>query len=171
MIEVKIEGLAELQKALMALPVELHAGPVQRSVSAAARIVQKQAQQNVPILFEKGSYTGVNKANVLKRRKPGTLRKAIRVGRSKIGSSDVQKMYNVFVKPISKGVKRKFKGAGRDNPDDPYYWAVWEFGNQVNNSRPFLRPAFDRKKEEALRVMIDKLGKEIAKAAKKLKIR
>lgn len=171
MIEVKIEGLDELRKALMALPKELHAGPLQRSVSAAARVIQKQARQNVPVLFEKGSYTGVNKVNVLKRRKPGTLRKAIRVGKSRMGSSDVQKMYNVFVKPVSKGVRRNFKGPGRNNPDDPYYWKVWEFGNQVNNSRPFLRPAFDRKKDEALRVMVDKLRKEIDKAGKKKKIR
>jgi HK97 gp10 family phage protein len=83
----------------------------------------------------------------------------------------VQTTYNVYVRALSRAVRRKFKkggGRGQDNPDDPYYWKVWEFGNGINKSKPFLRPAFDTTHSKQIQVMADKLREGIARVEKKL---
>jgi len=168
MIEMKIEGLEQLRNALLSLPDELHQKELKHATAAMARVVRDRAQNIVPALFDTGEYTETQKRAVLKRRRPGTLRENIRVGFSKLGSSKVQVTYNVYVKKVSKG---KFKGKGRDNPDDPYYWAVWEFGNSINSSRPFLRPAFDQTRSAQLEQFYKRLSKGIERAAKRLRIR
>jgi HK97 gp10 family phage protein len=162
MMKVKIEGLTELREALMQLPEELRKGPRKKAVTAAAIVVRDNAKSRVPVLKQPK-----------KGRKPGTLRNAIRVGWSKMGSSSVQDMVNVFVKELSKGASRQFKKltgkASNQNPDDPFYWKVWEFGNGINNSRPFLRPAFDSKKYQAVTVMASAMWKAIERAAMKVR--
>ena len=47
-------------------------------------------------------------------------------------------------------------------------WGALEFGNENQAARPFLRPAFDAKKQTALDVIIAKLKDGVAKAQAKL---
>lgn len=49
-----------------------------------------------------------------------------------------------------------------------YYAHLVEFGSSKLPPRPFMRPALDAKAEEALKVIADKLAKEITRAARKL---
>lgn len=49
-----------------------------------------------------------------------------------------------------------------------YYAHLVEFGSSKQSPHPFMRPALDSKASEALKVIAEKLAKEIAKAAKKL---
>ena len=49
-----------------------------------------------------------------------------------------------------------------------FYAHLVEFGSIHAAPHPFMRPAFDTKKEEALRIIGPKLGKEIEKQARKL---
>jgi HK97 gp10 family phage protein len=48
-----------------------------------------------------------------------------------------------------------------------WYWLFIEFGTEKMPARPFLRPAFEARKEEALRVFQTALGKAIKRAARK----
>ena len=54
------------------------------------------------------------------------------------------------------------KGSGR------YYAHLVEFGHSKSSPRPFMRPALESKAKEALKVIAEKLAKEILKAAQKL---
>ena len=170
-VTVKVEGLAQLRQALLRFPEELQKGPVKHAVAQTAIVVRDAARAIVPLLGERGNYTAAQMRAILKRRKPGTLRNAIRAGFSRRDSSRVQTTYNVYVRALSRAARRKFKkggGAGRNNPDDPYYWKAWEFGNSVNRSRPFLRPAFDTTHGRQLAVMEEKLREGIKRVEKKL---
>jgi len=170
-VTVKVEGLAQLREALLRFPEELQKGPVKHAVAQTAIVVRDAAREIVPILGETGNYTAKQMQSILKRRKPGVLRAAIRAGFSKRDSSKVQTTYNVYVRTLSRAARRKFKkagGQGRNNPDDAWYWKIWEFGNGVNRSRPFLRPAFDTTHSRQLAVMEKKLREGIQRVEKKL---
>lgn len=140
MIEAKIEGLAELKKALDALPKELHAGPLRAAVGAAAKVVQDAAKQSAPV-------------------DDGTLKRAIYRTRSKTGSSAVQEMAIVGVR-----FGRKYRRRGQD----AWYWRFLEFGTKKAPARPFLRPGFESTKSQQLAVMQARLKAAIARAAAKV---
>ena len=53
------------------------------------------------------------------------------------------------------------------NPDDPYYWRFVEFGTSKMPAKPFLRPAFTAKKEQASREIIMTLQDEILRGGRK----
>jgi HK97 gp10 family phage protein len=151
-----------MKAALEQFPRKLHAIALRRAVAAGAIVIRDDARSRVPILKKPD-----------KRRKPGTLRNAIRVGRSKLDSSRVQETYNVYVNVLSKGVIRRFKQrtgkSSRDNPNDAYYWKVWEFGNGVNNTHPFLRPAFDARWRDAASVIASTLRANIGRVVESLR--
>lgn len=170
-IQVKVDGLAELRTALKKLPEELQKKELKRAVSAGAVIVRDVARASVPLL-DVSKYPPSQQRAILRRRKPGTLRRSIVVGFSKVDSSKVQVTYNIFVRRPSRSSIAKFKKAtgkgGRENPDDPYYWTVWEFGDGVNRSHPFLRPAFNSTIRRQITALADRLRVGIERQAKKL---
>jgi HK97 gp10 family phage protein len=47
---------------------------------------------------------------------------------------------------------------------DAFYWRFFEFGSSKMAARPFIRPSFDSKKDEALRAMRTKLAEKISEA-------
>lgn len=140
MIEVKVEGLAELNKALQQLPKELQKGPLRAAVNGAASVVQKQAKANAPI-------------------DDGVLKKAIYRTRSKSASSAVQETAIVGVR-----FGRRYRRRGQD----AWYWRFIEFGTKNQTARPFIRPAFESTKQAQLAMMQKRLTAAIKRAAKKL---
>jgi len=58
--------------------------------------------------------------------------------------------------------KKQPGGSGTKN------WGALEFGNENQAARPFLRPAFEAKKMEALNVITQKLRDGVAKIQAKL---
>lgn len=161
----KMEGLEEIRRALRKLPEELQAKELAHACRKGGAIIRDDAKPRVlPDLREPD-----------KRRKPGTLRKAIRstAGRrhGSVGSAFV------YVRRLGKKAIAKFKAARRalgqrikssDNPDDPFYWSVLEFSSSSKKARPFLRPAFEAKKVAAAESIKDNLRKGIEKQAAKL---
>jgi HK97 gp10 family phage protein len=143
MIELKIEGLDELRRALLQLPKELRKGPLRSAVSAGARIVQRKAAELAPI-------------------DEGTLKKAIYRTRSREGSSSVQEMAIVGVR-----YGKRFRRRGLD----AWYWRFIEFGTRKMRARPFMRPAFEQTKPEQLEAIRKRLGAAIERAAAKLRVR
>ena len=126
--EIKVNGLAQLEKTLKALPDRLGKKVVMQALRKAANVIKKDAQNRVPVLKEATPY-----------RNPGTVKKAIKVRKSK------QDKYGVYVgvKPLAVKKIMEFKGDSAQNPNDPYYWWQLEFGNVNMPAHPFLRPAFE----------------------------
>ena len=104
------------------------------------------------------------------RRKPGTIKRAIRASRSKInkGQRGLYEMI-VRVKPLKQKIRNRFKQttgrAGKDNPNDPYYWWWVEFGTSKMPAKPFLRPAFSQTKQEQLEIMRKRMASSLARIA------
>lgn len=62
----------------------------------------------------------------------------------------------------SAGVRIKSKSPAR------FYWHLQEFGASHHAAQPFLRPAFDEKARESIRVFKKQMGQRIEKEARKL---
>lgn len=53
-------------------------------------------------------------------------------------------------------------------PDDKFYYpSVVEYGSRNMPAKPFMRPAFDRTKDEALTIVGDEMGKNIVRTLKR----
>ena len=52
-----------------------------------------------------------------------------------------------------------------------FYFLFLEFGTEKMRARPFLRPAFEQRKEDALNVIVNEMQAGLARAERKLGIR
>lgn len=156
--EINVLGLKELQSTLNKLPARLGEKVVRAALRSAAQVMRKDAQSRAPVL--KDPKWG---------RKPGTLKKAITIKRSK------RDKYGVFLTVMGLSAKKikAFKGGsvGKDtayNPDDPWYWRFLEFGTSTREAHPFLAPAFEAKKFESLRRFEEFAKRRVVREAEKL---
>lgn len=105
-------------------------------------------------------------------RKTGSLIKNIAIKRERnVPANTVQ--YNVGVRHGREFGKRKnvvkYLAVGRKGrivtkyKDDPFYWRFLEFGTKNITARPFIAPALERKRAEAIKAMESVLDKEILK--------
>jgi len=156
----KIEGLDGLRLALQELPKEVAKKVLSNAVSKGARVVRDEAKQIVPTLKVPD-----------KRRTAGLLKRMLRVVRGK-RRSDTESASFVAVRGLSNKKIAAFKKAtgkkGADNPLDPFYWSILEFGKSSRTAHPFIRPAFNRKKEVAAKAIGTELDKGIQKIARQL---
>jgi HK97 gp10 family phage protein len=157
-IGVKVSGLAELQKALNDLPIQVQGRPLKAAVSAAAKVIQDEAIKRAP------------------QGETGNLRKAIYRTRSRSGSAIGKETYLVAVRKgkatyadTTKNRRLRRVGKKYTTAGEAYYWRFLEFGTSKMPAKPFLRPAFESQKERALEVLQRKLGDAIMKTAAKLK--
>lgn len=150
MIEVRVEGLAELRKALLELPVELHKGPLRAAVSAGAKVVQDKAIALAP------------------EGETGTLKRSIYRTRSRQGSSAVQETAIVGVRSGKKFAEKQKKDGTTTKSRDAFYWRFLEFGTWDIKAGPFMRPAFDTTKAQQLEAIREKLASSIQRIAAKL---
>ncbi len=160
MAEVQMHGLEALKQTLNALPVKLGERVVRAALRAGAQTIRKQAQVNAPVLQDPDP-----------RRKAGTVKASVTVRKSKKSKYGVY----VSVKPLTgkqilsyrqaNGAK---KGKGANNPNDPFYWVFQEFGTAHHAASPFMRPAYEEKKYEALQQFEAILKKRVVKESEKI---
>jgi HK97 gp10 family phage protein len=161
-VSVHIAGMRELLAGLQQLPAELGKSAIYAALGGAGRIVRDDAKARAPVL--KSTARG---------RKPGTVRDAIRVSRSKQNKGQ-RGLWEVIVrvKPLKGKAVGKFKQAtglaAALNPDDPFYWWFLEFGTSKMPARPFLRPAFESTKAAQLEAMRKRMQAGIERGARKI---
>lgn len=168
MEEVTVLGLAELRDLLQQeLPEEIQTKALQSSLAKAARPIVKEARNRVPV-------------------KTGAVRRAITSGKSR--KSTKQKAVRI-IGVNTKRINRPPTLNGRSRWADRYYWKQLEFGRAAYTSkrnlgtpdrgffgrqfravpaRPFLRPAFESRKHEALETFRKVMAGEINKTAARL---
>lgn len=155
--ELEVKGLDDLRAAMQQMPDRIRKRAVGKALRAAARIVRDEARAQAPVLSAPA-----------KNRRPGVLRRAIAIRRSKIAAR--QRLVGVFVnvRPLqsvlagTKSATRKaaLGPAGANNPNDPFYWRFVEFGTRKMRAQPFLAAAA-RKLPQAADVFISVAGDEI----------
>lgn len=161
MTTARISGLPELKAALAGIAPKLRVRALRNSLTAGARLIQKEARRLAPVL----KLTTYGGAYAYRKgyRKPGTVRKAISVRTSKLSKRQGDVGVFVNVRPV-KGAAR-----GARSYKDPYYWRWMEFGwntgNVAKGGQEFLQGGA-KKLGAALDVFIAKIGPQIAKLNK-----
>ena len=147
--EIRIRGLNEINTALRQLPGRMDKKLLDRGLIEGAKLIRDDARARVPLLQHPDP-----------RRLRGTIQKAIRAGRVRPEGRYRATVW-VRVRPLTRRQMARFKkkrgSGGQNNPRDPYYWAWVEFGTSKMSARPFMRPAFESKKLEAVHTAVDTL--------------
>lgn len=151
-----VAGLKELQQALKELPDRISKNVLRGAVAAGAAIIRKEAIARAPV------YTGsVAEGHP----PPGTLKRSIYQKQILEYSNLTQQMFYVGVRH---GKKYQKQGKKRNLSQDAYYAKWVEFGTSKMPAHPYLRPAFEAKKNDAVQSIKDYLAKRIPEEAAKL---
>lgn len=151
-VTVHVGGLAELEKKLLNLPDKVNRRVLAKAVSDGAAVIRDEMRVRAP------QYTGeVSQGHP----PPGTLKKAVFMSHSHTSHLG----YEAFVVGVRHGKTRQHVGKAGKNLD-AYYFRFVEFGTKFMTPRPFMRPAFDVKKEAALVAITTSLAEGISQAAK-----
>lgn len=136
---IHVDGLAELERKMKGLPLKVARNALRSAVRAGASIVRKDAMKRAPVGTGRLKKRGI----VISRQRDKSPR-----------------FRETFVVRIRAGKKERSKDR------DAFYWFFFEFGTIKMPAQPFLRPAFESKKYEALTAMAAKLGERIQKFAR-----
>ena len=155
---VKIEGLDELARALKELPQRVARNGLRAAVYAGARVIRDEAKLKAPVAI---AALGPDQPP------PGTLKRSI-IMKQIPELSGPQKQ--TFFVTVRHGKKYRKQGKKENLSQDAWYWRFVEFGTVKMSAKPFLRPAFEGKKLEAVDAIKDRLSERIEQAAQELKI-
>lgn len=147
-----ITGLKELRAALIELPKGIAKNVLRGAVSAGAAVVRVEAKLRAP------QYTGKVQAG---HPPPGTLKKAIYQKQIRERSNDKVQTFFVGVRQ-GKHARQSKKGLL-----DAYYGRFVEFGTSKAPARPFMRPAFENKKESAVQTIAQYIARRIPEEVEK----
>lgn len=172
---VKFEGLADLERRLNMLSVDVAKKIARQATAAGANVIKKAAALRVPV-------------------RTGALKKSIVIKRIPENQTDLAAEYDVGVStrqmrkykkdsrralreqagpmPAQYGSKGQLLKPGRlytraesyEDFGDLFYFRFIEFGTVKMAAKPFLRPAFDSQKGAAVEKMAEILRKRIERA-------
>ena len=145
-MDVEVRGLSELGEALKNFPEVLGRKYLRKATFAAAGVIKEDAITRAPV------HTGAMKEHIAVFRRKSEPSEA----HYAIGVKGIK--FNKKVKRVLRNL-RKIAGVKRLNiAGDLYYWRFLEFGTAKMPARPFMRPAFEAQKMNA----IDKFRESLA---------
>lgn len=161
---VRIEGLSELEEALKELPKATGKNVIRRALTTAAQPMIEAARQMAP-------------------RRTGALKRGMAVSRVKFSSGSAGK--RAFAEAMAKGASRAEAGraareANAEASEDVtsglivlgpgrHPQAIFqEFGTSHHAPHPFMRPAWEEGKMQALQTIKEALRSEIDKAVARI---
>ena len=154
---VQVQGLDQLAKALRELPQRVARNGMRAAVYAGAKVIRDEAKLQAPVAT---GNLGPNQPP------PGTLKRSV-IMKQIPELSGAQKQ--TFFVTVRHGKKYRKQGKKGNLSQDAWYWRFVEFGTVKMSARPFLRPAFDMKKHEAVTAIKTRLAQRIEQAAQELK--
>lgn len=137
---------------------------------AGAALVRDEARVRAPVLRSQDP-----------RWTPGAMRRAIQAVQIKASRAqyagevvvNVRKLTQAQISAFKKKQARRGRRiSSRLNPRDSFYWRFVEFGTAKDRAQPFLRPAFETKKQQAVeaavKVFAERIQAEIEKQNRRL---
>lgn len=154
-MEIKIEGLAELQKKLLDLGPKIAANGQRNATRAAAVVFRDAIRGTAPVR------TGLLKASLVvnKRRSsegPHVVKYGVRLKQAK-----KQKYSNTSANRRSRRVGKKYQAEG-----PAFYGRFLEYGTSKMSARPFMRPAFGPNVNKAIEAFKARMAKAVEDALK-----
>ena len=154
---VHVQGLDQLARALKELPKRVARNSLRAAVYAGAKVIRDEAKLKAPMAI---AALGPNQPP------PGTLKRSVIMKQiPELSSAERQ----TFFVTVRRGKKYRKQGRKGQLSQDAWYWRFVEFGTVKMAARPFLRPAFERKKRAAVQAIQDRLAQRIEQAALELK--
>ena len=153
---VKIDGLDQLAQALRELPKRVARNGLRGAVYAGAKVIRDEAKLKAPVA---SAPLGPNQPP------QGTLKRSIIMKQVPELSGEQKQTFFVTVRH---GKKYRKQGKSGNLSQDAWYWRFVEFGTVKMTARPFLRPAFEGKKYEAVDAIKTRLAERIEQAAQEL---
>lgn len=148
-VRVEVKGLRELGALLKELDADIQKKVARAATNAGAQVIKKRAVQKAP----------VSDPALTPNIPPGYMRDSIIVRRQRRPDKGLTSQHAVTVR--HKGAK-----VLADAPN-PYQVGIFnEFGTVKMSAQPFMRPAFDSGKSEALDAIVKRLQQRIEKANK-----
>lgn len=156
MADIHIEGLDDVLAALKALPDSITKNAAPFAMRKGANVIAKEAKARAP-------------------NRTGNLQKRIAVRKRKRRGPGIALAYSVGVLGgasatygNTKTNRRKgLVGKKYETGGTAFYWRFLEFGTEKLAAKPFLRPAFDSKAEEAVKAISDGFRTGLARAVAK----
>lgn len=139
-VTVKVEGLAQLEKRMQTLALDMQDKIARAATAAGAVVIKNAAIRNAP-------------------RDTGNLAKNIIAKRLPKGEAQHTSEHIVTVRKGKLTKKQKASGL-----KDAYYGGFVEFGTVHMAPRPYLRPAFDQNKTQAVDAMKSRIETRLKKA-------
>lgn len=159
---ITVSGLNVLQNRMAALEPKIAKRYGYRATAKGAVVIRDEARRQA--VFTHGYSTGLVKKNIIqfrpKRRKKGACEVDVGVRIRNISGSREKR------REAGRLLRRKQLKKRALARIDAYYWHMVEFGTAKQAAQPFLRPAFEMKKYEAVLVIRDELGKSLDAMAK-----
>lgn len=158
-VTIKLEGLDGVLNTLKSLPPELvsrRGGPVRAALRKAAVVIQKQEIENLQAIIAEPNKGSADQST-------GLLAKNIVVSRSRLKGGQNGERFLVRIR------KKTYEGQGGKPVVTPQVARLLEYGSERNTPKPFIRPAFDAKKQEAADTFVTETNKGIERVYKKLK--
>jgi HK97 gp10 family phage protein len=153
---VRIEGLAQLDRALRELPQRIANRGLRASVYAGAKVIRDEARARAP---KAAQSLGP------KQPPPGTLKRAVIMKHIRELSGGGRQTFYVLVRH---GKQYRKQGKRGQLSQDAWYWRFLEFGTRHMVARPFLRPALASRRQEALQAIRQRLAQRIEIEARAL---
>lgn len=150
MISARVEGLSDLANKLKELDIEMQTRLLAASTAAAAATTRKEVEIQARSQFTERS---------------GTLFRSIFVKRKKLGDS-FQAMYFIGIRKGKRyrNLTLKFgKNKGQTVNMDAFYAGFLEFGTKRMQRHPFMRPAFEAKKMDAVNAVKSRMRRGLEK--------
>lgn len=152
MATVTVNGLDELAHALDNLPQVIAKRYLRRAMVAGLSLIKDEAQQRCPVLQIPDD-----------RRIAGALRDAIIIFRDRSPENMTEKYYVTIRKiKLTRAQKKVIRILNRGGKtlgilEDAFYGRFPEFGTSKMAAQPFMRPAFESQKENAVAAFSDSL--------------
>lgn len=164
-----VKGLPQLLRAMQQLPAEIvskNGGPLKRALFAAAKVIKEEAARLAP-------------------RRTGFLSTQLAVYRDRNPADAEGSHFGLASQGATEryliGVRRRKKRYGNNKKnrqkervgeafktEDAFYWRFLEFGTDRAAAKPFMRPAFEAKKHEAVARFVEVLRKGVQAAVRKV---
>lgn len=139
----KLDGLDQIIKNMEAIKDDLKGDPLRASLRKALTPIVDQAKSLAPV------DTGRLQDAIKTRPLPADDLPA--------GFSDGQELFVVSSRKKDK-----------DAPDNAWYWHFVEFGTKNMPAQPFLAPAFDGKRTDAVQAFVDEMSAQLEKNVKRI---